>query len=197
MKKVLCMFFAAILLLSTLSGCKKNSSTQEFSDEPFFVVDEVDDPLSDKEIKKLLSKVPQKRYEVYPGLHNVPLTATLYKDGEVVSIDVNDPRLIGLINLYNNSVYHRQFSYLQGMLDAENIEAIKNDEFRLELKYTPYDSGYSYTTHITRYDTVIITNGPYNFTLIDHSHFSYQDTFMATSHVPLHEQYRWLDLFGF
>ncbi len=174
----------------------------EFSPAPYQVVIEDPTPLSDDEIKSIISKVPTDRYEIYPALHNIPLSATLYKNGEVIDIDLNDPRLIGLINLYNNSVYYRQYSYSQGLVDIDSLEEhVLYEDFRLELKYNPYYSD-MYDTCITLYDTFIITNGYFEFNLIAHDRPGYEGSedmypFRAVSHSPLHAHYPWLELFGF
>ena len=67
--------------------------------QPFSSYTDGDDKYSDDEIKSIISRIPYDKYEVYPHLNNVPLTATLYKGNEVISLDIKDPRLIQIMNL--------------------------------------------------------------------------------------------------
>ena len=93
-----------------------------FASSPFSTVVEGVDKLTDDEMKSILLNLPADKYEVYPNLHNVPLTATLYNGDDAVPIALNDPRLIKLVNLYNNSVYYHQYYYTQGLLNIEYLE---------------------------------------------------------------------------
>ena len=156
--------------------------------------------LSKKELQAIISNVPSDKYESFKGLHGAPLTATLYKDGEVTSLDVNDPRIIRLMNLYNNSVCNSQYSYTQGLLSIDYMSKVTSEEFRLELTFTP-SSGYAYyDTNILRYSTFIITNS--GFFLINYDMPGYEGEedrypYLARGHSPLHGNYAWLDLLGF
>ncbi len=156
--------------------------------------------LSEKKLQAIISNVPSDKYESFKGLHGAPLTATLYKDGEVTSLDVNDPRIIRLMNLYNNAVYNSQYSYTQGLLSIDYMSKVTSEEFRLELTFTP-SSGYAYyDTNILRYSTFIITNS--QFFLINYDMPGYEGEedrypYLARGHSPLHDHYAWLDLLGF
>jgi len=207
MKKKFIAFFLFIMLLSHITSCDKNEnslSTPVFS-EAFTTVKESDPELTDKQIQSIISKLPSEQYEQYPFLHCVPLSASLYKNGKIISIDINDPRLIKLCNLYNNSVYYNQYAYTQGLLDWSYLqEHILNEDFRLELKFKPTVESTSlvYDTCITMYDTIIVTNTYMGFVLIANDLPGYEgeeDMYPVKSvgHSPLFESYRWLDLFGF
>ena len=78
--------------------------------------------MTDNEMKSIIHNLPDDKYETYPDLHNIPLVATLYKGGEVISIDLDDARLIRIINFYNNSVYYSQYAYTQGLLNINYLE---------------------------------------------------------------------------
>ena len=65
--------------------------------------------------------MPDEKYESYPDLQNIPLSAVLYKNGEKITLDPADPRVIALVNLFNNSVYTGQCSYTQGYLPAVSL----------------------------------------------------------------------------
>lgn len=80
----------------------------------------------------VLATIPSDEYEVYPGLHSKPLSATLYKNGEITELDINDPRLIQLLNFYHNAVYYRIHAYSQGPA-TEYYEEVKDASFKLEL----------------------------------------------------------------
>ena len=230
-KKTYSILLIFIIMVFLLSGCSKEgnrlseSATEEtskfesfsnelsweelqkltnpdFSASPYSKVEEGAEVLSNDEIKAIIANVPSDKYELYPSLHNVPVSATLYKGDEVISIDVKDARLIQLVNFYNNSVYYSKYSYTQGLLDIDYIEKVENENFRLELKYTPYknSSTVPYDTTVTLCDTVIVTNKW--FVLIAHERPAYEGeesmyNFHAVGHMPLYYDYFWLELFGF
>lgn len=210
MKKILLFLFSIILFMVSFVGCKQKIeppiieltpeemealTNTNFSSEAFAEGSNLVE-YTDEDWNELFSKVPPDKYELYPNLHNVPRTATLYKNGEVTFIDANDPRLIGLINLYNNSVYYGEYAFLQGLYDKEHIEEIETEEFRLELTYIPYFSDGVYAAAGTQYDTIIVTNR--KFALFAHDiPNEHEDTFVATCNIPFSREYPWLDLFGF
>ena len=177
--------------------------SDSFTSDTFFNVEEGDD-LTTEEISSVISNIPSDQYEAYPDTHNIPLSATLYKDGKSISLERDDPRLIRLINFFNNCVYHSQCAYTQGLLSLETLEnGITNDEFKLELTYAPYGSeGPSpYGKCTTRCNTIVITNA-HSFTLIAHDVPGYEGQedrypFCAVGFYPLYDHYSWLDLFGF
>lgn len=177
--------------------------SDSFTSDTFFHAEEGDE-LTNEEISSVISDIPSDQYEAYPDTHNIPLTATLYKDGKSISLERDDPRLIRLINFFNNCVYHSQCTYTQGLLSLETLEnGITNDEFKLELTYAPYGSeGPSpYGKCTTRCNTIVITNA-HSFTLIAHDVPGYegqedQYPYRAVGFYPLYNHYSWLDLFGF
>ncbi|MBE6693922.1 MAG: hypothetical protein E7589_04090 [Ruminococcaceae bacterium] len=231
MKKAIALLLSVILTLVVFSGCNNTSSTEttentseestestseetteyltdeknlvndNYSSKPFVNIEETDASLSKDELQSIISNVPCDKYEVYPDLHNVPLTATLYKNGEVISINVGDNRLIGMMNLYNNALYNMQYGYSQGLLNIETIEEVKNEEFRLVLTYTQKEVTVPRLYYETvRYDTIIITND--YFYVFAHDQPGYEGEedrypFFAMLHAPLFNNDGWLDLFGF
>ncbi len=180
---------------------KQELTTNELSEA--FDCKESDEKMSDEELSTVISNVNNEKYQLYPDLHSVPLTATLYKNGKATSIDVNDPRLIGIINLHNNAVYHKQYAYTQGLLDKEYLtENVLNEDFRLELTFSPFEvphkMKYAFSVHSC--DTIIVTNK--RFTLIAHDRKGYEGMedkypYYAFYHLPLYKDYLWLSLFGF
>lgn len=204
MRKAIALCVSLVLLLLTFSGCS-DEETYGISTEEELLVSEFSLPfydkdiesreskLSDKEIEAILSEVPADQYESYPDQHNIPLTATLYKDGEEITVDIRDRRLIRMLNFYNNAVYHCRHAYSQGSLDPESLQEVESESFRLVLTYAPQE-GDSWGT---LYDTIIVTNE--SFVGICHD-IPYGDgTYPSTafSHQPLYRDYSWLDLFGF
>lgn len=174
----------------------------DYSSSPFFDIAEGTDHPDEKEIKAKLSSIPAGRYETYPGLHNVPLTATLYKDGKTTTIDLQDDRLIRLMNLYNNSVCYHKYAYTQGLLNREAIEKAESEEPRLVLAFSTENRGEKvvYDTNVMAHDTIIVTNEW--FVLIAHDLKGYEGEeieypFHAVGHQPLYENHNWLDLLGF
>lgn len=218
---VLTSFALSVLLLIGMTACDHIETTDlhsnkeytpeelekilnpNFSSSPFSNVVEGEDPLTDNEIKAIIHNLPNDQYETYPDLHNIPLTATLYKGDEAISIDLNDSRLIRLINLYNNSVYYTQYAYTQGLLNIDYLEnEVLNEDFRLVLTFSTKsnNTSISYDTNIQAYDTIIVTNK--EFVLIDHNLPGYEGLedkypFRSVGHDPLYYNYCWLDLFGF
>ena len=175
---------------------------ESFASEPFSDVSEWVD-LSNEEILAVIEKIPSDKYEAYPNTHTVPIAATLYKDGEIIYIDANDPRLIRLTNFFNNCVYYSKCGYIQSLLPLEDIKQVTTAPFRLELKYVPYGdtSPGPYIRCTTMCDTIVITNSD-SFTLIAHDLPGYEDReqeypFRACEFYPLYNDYAWLDLFGF
>ncbi|MBQ7378834.1 MAG: hypothetical protein IJW70_04035 [Clostridia bacterium] len=189
---------------STSSAPEKEIVGGVFSVTPFFDIQE-GTRLSDTELKTVIASIPRDTYEAYPATHGAPLTATLYKDGEVITIDPNDPRLIALTNFFNNCVYHSKCSYTQGLLSIGNIEEdVMGADFRLELTYTPYgDKGpMPYGNETSGCDTIIFTNFNGNVTLIAHDLPGYegqedQYPYLAVGFAPLYGSYPLLELFGF
>lgn len=214
MKRIIALILSALTIFCVSVGCDKKDEPPvyefspeelkelidpDFADEPYEYVEEGNE-LETSELEAIISKVPTDKYEDYPSLHNVPRTATLYKNGEVTFIDPKDPRLIGLVNLYNNSVYTGQYSYSQGLLNVMAIKEAENEEFRLVLTYDPYIPQDNQGYENSQYDTIIITNK--HVTLLAHDLPGYDGSeedypFRAFLHIPLHSYYPWLDLFGF
>ena len=179
-------------------GSGEEQSADAFTPTPFSDVNEIDDPISDEEILAIISQIPSDKYEVYPNTHTVPVSATLYKNGEVISIPVDDPRLIQLTNFFNNCVYHKKCSYTQGLYSLEKTEEILSSQFRLELKYEPYGEPASpYGKETTGSDMFVVTD---SFTAIAHDRSGYDEEnypYYATGLAPLYYSYNWLELFGF
>ena len=214
MKKLSSFILTFILLLSFI-GCQSEDSISDnkVTQEP--TVASIEDSHETTESKfsstsynlgcGIIGNIPSDRYEEYPNRHNVPLSATLYKNSEAILIDVNDSRLIRLINLFNNALYCDDCVYIQSFLSDEYLEEnVINEEFRLELKYEPYgdERPSPYENEPTQFDTIIIT-GNY-FVLINHdypmtswnSETEYYSV-LAAGYCPYDWQGSWLDLFGF
>jgi len=199
------------LLMGIYKYTKPNDTPNDQSLSPSFF-DAIDAQMTDsralteEELKPVLSLVPDDRYEEYPDTHGVPLSATLYKDGQTISIDVNDPRLVKLTNLFNNCVYYSRCSYLQGFYSLDDLEKkIAKEDFRLELKYTPYGDTRPgpYGTSTSMCDTITVLNTRSSFLLIAHdlpgnSAVEDEYPFLITSFAPLGGMVNnILDLFGF
>lgn len=216
MKKLLIVLLVTTVFVCTIVGCEQKDEneledgmhdtfqkTTDFSETPFENVQEGGLPLSRDELNALVASVPSNQYISYPHAFLQPISAMLYLGGESTSIDVNDPRLIQLINLYNHSVHHRQYSYLQGLLDQESLEQeVLQEEIRLELTFESTWASNHASGDFPAFpgDTLIITNKW--FVVINHSRSGYEGfedeyPYYATAHFPLHHDYPWLDLFGF
>jgi len=93
-----------------------------------------------EQLDQLLTTVPSDRYIDFPGMRCKPLSATLYKDGIATEIDVNDPRLIQLVNFYNNTIYQSYGWNFYSHADFPVSSETRNIPFRLEVVYIPMDS---------------------------------------------------------
>lgn len=215
MTKRILIILISLFILTTFIGCDNSGVdtlseaekaaivSDKFSSDTFFNVKE-GESLSEEEIREVISNIPSKKYESYPDTHAIPVSATLYKNGEKMSISLDDPRLIKITNFFNNCVYHSQCSYTQGLLSSENLEnGITNGELRLELTYTPYGDEVldPYGKSTATCDTIVITNTN-SFTLIAHDLPGYEGQeemypYRAVGFYPLYNNYSWLDLFGF
>ena len=145
--------------------------SSEYSTSSFLDIEEADPDPTEEEIRSAIESVPSDRYEKYPALQNIPLSATLYKDGEVTSIALDDPRLIRLINFFNNALHYDKCSYLLCYVTEEILaEDVMSDDFRLELKFKPFGDvkPAPYDDNPSDFDTMIITNRLFDFTLINH-----------------------------
>lgn len=209
----------SLILAATLAGCQMSgnqpdgTSTEretlivsgDFHSAAYFDVNETDEMLTKEQFAAVIVHIPNDRYEAYPDTHGAPLTATLYKDGQTITINPNDPRLIALTNFFNNCAYYSQCAYTQGLLSLDDIEEdVLGADFRLELTYTPYgDRGPSpYGTETSRCDTIVFTNHNGNVTLIAHDLPGYegqeeQYPYCAVGFQPLYDFYPLLEWFDF
>ena len=204
MKKIV-VLIASLCLLTNLVGCakvEKELTTPDYSATPF-CEDENLYNLTDEQIESIIPKIPSDQYEVYPSMQNVPLSATLYKNGEVISIDIRDPRLIRLINFFNNSLFYEKCEYSLSHLDRDDLEDIMSEEFRLELKYEPYGENVptAYENQPTLFDTIVVHGD--RFALINNDFpWYYVDElipFKGNYYLPygMRQPSGWLELFGF
>ena len=204
MKKIV-VLIASLCLLTNLVGCakvEKELTTPDYSVTPFCEGENLYD-LTDEQIESIIPKIPSDQYEVYPSMQNVPLSATLYKNGEVISIDIRDPRLIRLINFFNNSLFYEKCEYSLSHLDQDDLENIMSEEFRLELKYEPYGENVptAYENQPTLFDTIVVHGG--SFALINNDFpWYYVDElipFKGNHYSPygIRQPSGWLELFGF
>lgn len=157
----------------------------------------------DSDLETLIADTPSDHYESYPNQHGRPLSATLYKNGEVTSIDTNDPRLIRLVNFFNDGVGKENCAYIQSYLSWSFLERnVNHQDFRLELKYQPYGdkNPAPYSKEYSLCDTVVIADDM--FVLINHEIAAYGDAerypVLAAGFTPHSANGAlWLDLFGF
>lgn len=77
-------------------------------------------------------------YELYPGYPTKPLKATLYKDGEVVELEVTDTRLIQMTNFYYNELHHGVYAHTTGSFSTETVASmVDSASTYLEIEYDP------------------------------------------------------------
>ena len=200
--KKLWVFLLTFSLLANLFACGYHRESA-YSQKPFFNIKESQNQLSEKKIIRSITKIPSQQYEPYPEMHSIPLSAILHKDGEVIDIDIYDPRLVQLVNFLNNCLYYEKCAYLQGYLPPEALAQIQAEPFRLELTYSPCGETIfgPYESSTTLCDTIIITNSAErnSVCLINHNLQAYGGEYpiLATTYTPLFLSYPWLSLFGF
>lgn len=193
--KKMALLLMVICLLVCLCSCPEETSF--FTTYPFTEVDRTDDV----QWQTKLSKIPSDYYEDYT-VDLKPLTATLYQNGEVISIDVTDERLVRLLNYFNNALFHNQCAYTQSYVSPADCGL--DDAFRLELTYEPYGDVRpgAYENEPTKFDMIVVTNSSFDFMLIDHdTPISYGETtypFLVAVYIPFEEkQGACLEMFGF
>lgn len=197
MKRIFC-YLILFALLFSFTACQNGETPEktEESTEAFTFTEE-------DELSAAISQIPSDQYVTHTNQHGRPLSATLYKNGEVMEIDVNDPRLVRLINFFNAALYRKDCAYSLGYLPFSNLEAnVTNQDFRLELKYQPCGEKVPspYSAEYAMSDTVVITGN--QFVVINHDRVAYENAakypVLALSYIPLEESNAlWLDLFGF
>lgn len=164
--------------------------------EPYVMVDEENayEQVSKIDWEKTLQDIPCDAYIPLQGFHTAPLSATLYKDGKEIELDVNDPRLIRFLNFYNNVVDCGVYSLSQGTANAE-YEMTRQCDFRLELLFTPVKSGTQ--TIENSFDQMLIAKGEV-FGVRTYTAFG-DDDYAAFLRIPLHRvgDLNWLTVFGF
>ena len=176
----------------------ENLLSDEYASEAYYSGD-VDKTLSAEELSEVIAKVKSDKYENYPDMHNIPLSAVLYKDGEKISIRQDDERLIAIMNFFNNCAYYKICWYVQSPLSQEYLEEkITGADFRLELKYEPFgdEIPMAYGRKTSGCDTIVITDDL--FTLITHDIPSYNSPHHAAGFLPIGNlNHTLLSFFGF
>ncbi|MBP3333768.1 MAG: hypothetical protein J6M35_06950, partial [Clostridia bacterium] len=179
----------------------------DFSDAPFSDYNELSyvylSEFTDEEIEYIAAISPTDKYESYPNTQNIPVSATLYKNGEVIYIDLDDERLIGLVNFFNNSVYHSKCAYLLCVMSMDEIEdKVLSCDFRLELEYIPYGDTYPgpYNTCTTRCDKIVVTEGAFTtiYSVRTTNDEGMEETVSkGAQYFPYFGRTNWLEVFGF
>ncbi len=157
----------------------------------------VDELYAEEQIESIdwewvLDSIPSDEYVKIEGMHTTPESATLYKDGEAVSLSVDDPRLVKLLNFYNNAVSHCVYSYSQGQVNSD-YKYVSTKDFRLELTFAVENEG-----------KLTLENGSSKMFVTQHSFYIMIDqpfgdyAFSLFSRNPLHAyNLHWLTIFGF
>ena len=197
MKRIFC-YLILFALLFSFTACQNGETPEktEASTEAFTFTEE-------DELSAAISQIPSDQYVTHANQHGRPLSATLYKNGEVMEIDVNDPRLVRLINFFNDAVNKKNCAYIQSYLSWSFLESnVNHQDFRLELKYQPYGdkNPAPYSKEYSLCDTVVIADDM--FILINHEIAAYGDAerypVLAAGFTPHSANGAlWLDLFGF
>ena len=185
-----------------------------YTDEPYMSYDAVkhiydyfsssqEEILSYYDMSAILKKIPDDYYETYPKMYTVPTSATLYKNGEVIILEADDPRLVKLINFYNNMVYHQCHIWSRGFMSPKEYNTWSSQPFKLELTYNPSSELGDYNRY---HDKVTIASKTY----LDGSQNCYfikvsSETpvelhgypYKAVEEAPLAFSVNWLQVFGF
>ncbi|MBQ8409140.1 MAG: hypothetical protein IJY39_09795 [Clostridia bacterium] len=159
--------------------------------------EELDEYVYALDWENIFSEIPSDHYEEYPGVHlhksSCPVKATLYINRRKVELEIDDPRLVRLVNFYHNSLYNMTYAELQGCGSSWLYSEMQSFPDRLELEF---EIGAS-------------KNDPNKIVLIDGVFFCVlergQPCFCGCGHtygtwvyIPLHaENIKWIDIFGF
>lgn len=191
MKKISLLCFVSVILFF-LCSC---GGTTIRSNTPYVFVEEeaAAEEVLTIDWEQVIAQIPSDEYVSYNGLHAAPLTATLYKNGDCISLDVKDPRLIRLWNFYNNEIYYGVYSYSQGPCSSL-YEDYKDAAFRLELTFTPATENITFETS---FDKFVISDGHF-FAIQTDTPTPFQEyDYSVFSRYPLHVySLHWLEIFG-
>jgi len=206
MKKILILLFCFLLILTSCKNnelAHNNSTPTESTHEneavnitPFVIVSEENakEEVETVDWEKIIHIIPGDVYTQIDGFHTAPISAMLYKNGNCVNLNVNDPRLIRLLNFYNNEVCCGIYSYSQGVAN-QFYEDKKNCDFKLEIIFSPNTSEDS--SMETSFDKIIVIDGDFFGirTYIPFEKYSYS----AFTRTPLYDvgNLDWLSIFGF
>ena len=196
MKKTIVLFLClCVLLISCDSPVLSSNNDKKDNLKPFVVVNEA---YAKEQVAKInwaetIAAIPADIYIAIEGFHAAPTSALLYKDNTVTNLSVNDPRLIQLLNFYNNQVYNGIYSYSQGTAN-ELYENEKDHDFRLELSFSPNDEDNSIEKS---FDKIIVINNHFYGIKTNTSFDNYN--YSAFLRIPLHNvgSLNWLSVFGF
>lgn len=145
----------------------------------------------------VFSEIPSDHYEEYPDVHlhksSRPVKAKLYINSRGVELEIDDPRLVRLVNFYHNSLYNRTSAELQGCASSTFCSEMQSFPDRLELEF---EIGAS-------------KNDPNKIVIIDGGFFCVSDrgtpcpcgcghTYKTWLYTPLFaETVSWIEIFGF
>lgn len=202
MKKILIFAFCFLLILTSCESKKlshNKSTTDELIHEneaanitPFIIVNEENakEEIETINWEKTISLIPKDAYTPIDGFHTVPTSATIYKNGNYSNLNINDPRLIRLLNFYNNEVSCGIYSYSQGTAN-ELYEMKKESDFRLELTF---EKG---TSLEASFDKIVVIDDTF-YCIRSNVPFE-KYSYSSFSRTPLYDigDLNWLSIFGF
>jgi len=151
--------------------------------------------------ESVLEGIPSTYYETYPEDTLIPDGAVLYMNGEETVIAADDPRLIRLMNFFDNTQYYVKYAWTQGCFPTERFNEIQSP-----------DSGYIYmviTFEAQMWEQLLVyyTPNAYGGYLNGHGgtvlatpsrSCGCGEPIMATGVWPLElNLLNWLELFGF
>lgn len=144
---------------------------------------------------EILEAIPSEYYETYPNSHTAPSEAKLYKDGEVIEIDIADPRLVKMMNFYNNMYHYNLCGITQGPA-CRTIDEYEHmiGDYRIELTYSELGIG------AARYPKIVVyfNDGFGGFLCVSDTIVSSDHGLSPLGRYPLYGyKTNWLELFGF
>jgi len=182
------------------------ATTPYMADAPYLAYEELDRRIETTRplfVEDLLEKIPSTYYEEYPGLREKPLTAMYYKDGKSTKIDINDERLIALVNFYSNSLYYGEFDWGPYTLQSDQDDVYNKYSERLEITFEPNNTIPQAKDDISlekTCETIIVTNDSL-FAVDQHlTYFKNGTAYPYTLYdgfFNCHGFVDWLSVFGF
>lgn len=108
-------------------------------EEWYGIVAEIEKRLNNLDWRKAIETVEENRLvqldKISDNIPRMPMSAVFYKNGEALSVDISDKRLIKLLNFFNDHSFWDMFSYSGKEPCNKLFKSIAKEDNRLEITY--------------------------------------------------------------